>query len=67
MAATQYTVTVNMDHVPTHVAVYDQPEFTGGAAGTVSVVPTRVSEWTAARIFVLVTSTAPGVVRLRVY
>lgn len=67
MAATEYTVTVNLDHVPTHCVQYDAPEFTGGVAGTVSVVPTRVAEWTAQRIFVLLTSTAPGVVRLRVY
>ena len=67
MAAALKTVTVNLDHIPTHVAVYDEPEFTGGVAGTVSVVPTRMDEWTAQRIYVLVTSTAPGVVRLRVY
>ena len=63
----EYAVTVNLGHIPTHVQVYDEPEFDADAEGTLTVTPVRVSEWTAARIFVNVTASHPGTVRLRVY
>ena len=65
--AIEYAVTVDLDHVPTHVQVYDEPQFDGDEDGTLKVVPVRVSEWTAARIFVAVTASHPGTVRLRIY
>jgi hypothetical protein len=67
MASVEKEVVVNIDHVPTHVAKYDEAEFDGGVDGTVTVVPSRVNEWTARRIFVRITATASGTVRLRVY